>query len=149
MFVLSLNLVNVFNLLALGGMIYCFYNVSVVSRDQYDNLTYLKPRYHFLPVNVDKYREDRLEFIQSLIKEYNELYDTSLLLVEEDSDDSDDSDDSEDDSLKEENGSTVVEGGDEKVETVVVKDDSVVEGGDEKVETVVVKDEVDNIESAN
>jgi hypothetical protein len=134
MFVLSLNLVNVVNLLALGGMIYCFYNVSVVSRDQYDNLTYLKPRYHFLPVNVDKYRNDRLDYIQSLITEYNDLYNTSLLLVEEDSDDSDDSDD---DSLKEEN------------ESKDVKDDSVVEGGDEKVETVVVEDEVDNIESAN
>jgi hypothetical protein len=141
MFVLSLNLVNVVNLLALGGLFYCFYNVSVISRDQYDNLSYLKPRYHFLPVNVDKYKNDRLDYIQSLITEYNDLYNTSLLLVEEE--DSDDSDNSEEDkdSLKEENESKDVK------DVVDVKDDVV--DGNEKVETVVVVDEVDNIESAN
>jgi hypothetical protein len=142
--VLSINLVNLINLTAVGGLIYYFYSKNVLSMDVNNNLTFLKPKNHLLPVNINEYREKRLEYIQTVIDEYNALFDASLLLVEEDDNSSDtsDSDDDEDDneeSVKEETTQT------ECQETVDVN------GEEKEVEkvSVVVEEDVDNIESAN
>jgi len=115
--ILSINLVNLVNLTVVGGLFYYVYKKNVVSYDSYDNLTFLKPKNHLLPVNVEKYKDDRLEYIQSIIKEYNDLYNTSLLLVEEDSDEEEEDDD-------ESNVEKVVVEDESNVEKVVVEDES-------------------------
>ena len=120
--VLSINLVNLVNLTVVGGLVYYVYRKNVVSYDCYDILTFLKPKNHLLPVNVEKYREDRLEYIQSIIKEYNDLYNTSLLLVEEDSDDEDDYV-VEDESNVVDDESNVVDDESNVVDEVVKKED--------------------------
>jgi hypothetical protein len=94
--ILSINLVNLLNITVISSLIIYFYYIEVVSFDLYENLTFLKPKYHFLPVNIEKYREDRLEYLQLLIKEYNNLYQTSILLVENESDSDDSADESVD-----------------------------------------------------
>lgn len=142
--ILSINLVNLINLTAVGGFIYYFYSKNILLMDSHSNPTFLKPKNHLLPVNINVYREQRLDHIISTIDEYNALFDTSLMLVEEDdsSDSSSDSDSSGNVSEKEEDFIK-----DEEIKKS--EDKEMFEDGDEKdIEkvNVIVENDVDFIE---